>query len=462
MIRKTKIHNKKKVSFNLNVQFSLVVIVSTLLGYAAIFTVTHLVEPLLNSYIMPWVDQMNTELEVINQELIQWSDNKEIIIRNEESIPEIDEFLKKHPEYTFKYKGFLNTTVEKLQMSTKGAKLRTSSYAATYVQVKNGVIVIGVIPDIAKWAALGIFSIIILYVLVQLSIIGLYASRKARYLKTMAANLEVMAGGDLDIRVPVKGRDEMAQVAWHINEMTKALKERIQKEREVEDTKKQLITNISHDLRTPLTAVMGYLSLLEEMEPEKDGNKMKDYIHTVHHKSEDISHLVDQLFDYVLLSNHQTEFRYQAMEPSLLWHQLFTNSENILVSKNIQVNYQLLPHHKILTDVNQLKRVVDNVMQNIEKYGLKDSIVEIKGSGSEDQYILIISNASEEHLDQYGEDFLNRYFTTDRISGKSAGLGLAICKEIIEQHGGNLKIKTDEKAFQMIIILPNIKEVDVQ
>lgn len=437
----------------------MVVIVATILGYVAIFAFMSLTEPLYNSYLKPWVDEVQAEVIVINNELLQLSKAQKIYIQDENSIPAIDAYQEAHPQYRVKYKAFLNTTVEEIKSAKEIPHIVTDSYEVTYLQVENGVIIVGVtIPDLGKWIAIGVCSMIILYIIVQLSIIGLYVGKKSRYLKTMASKLEVMAGGDLDIRVPIKGRDEMSQLAYHINEMTIALKDRIQKEKDVEDTKKALIANISHDLRTPLTTVLGYCSLLEEMEPEVDGGKMKQYIHTVHEKSKSVSHLVDQLFDYVLLSNHQTEFRYISFEPSVLLHQLFTDSENILISKNMKINYQLLPYHKIWTDVNQFKRVTENIMQNLEKYGLKDSTVEIKGSGFEDEYVVTITNTSEGQLDQYGEDFLSRYFTTDRTSGKSAGLGLAICKEIIEQHGGHLKIKTEGKQFQMIITLPSRKE----
>ncbi len=436
------------------------IILATFVGYLAIFAFMSLTEPLYNSNIKPWVEEIDAKLSDIESDLILWGANQNIHINNEQEIPELNTFLKNYPDYRFRYKGFVNVTVEELKKSMKPQNIVHESYAVTYIPVENGSIVVGVIiPEVAKWAVIAIFGMIVLYVTVQFSIIGLYVRKKARYLKSMAANLEVMAGGDLDIRVPIKGRDEMSQLASNINLMTSALNERIQKEKGIEETKQQLIANISHDLRTPLTAVMGYLSLLEEMDPEKDGIKMKQYIRTVHQKSDSIAHLVDQLFDYVLLSNRQMAFRYQVMEPSVLWAQLFLDSENILMEKDMQITYGLTPHLNIRSDVNGLKRVTDNLLQNIEKYGVAHSQVEIWGRGNDREYILRVINESEAQLDHYGDDFLNRYFTTDRISGKSAGLGLAISKEIIEQQGGTLKIITEGKRFEVVIALPILKEV---
>lgn len=441
-------------------QFSIVVIVSVIVGYFVIFAVSFVAAPLFEYLFENYSAQIVQELYEAEEELKKEVKLEDTIISENESFPEIEAVISRYPQYQFSYEVFVDQSINDIHRAKNTPKIM-ESYATTYLQAKNGVVVVGVIvPEIARWGIIVAVIVIILYVLVLLGCIGFYVGRKARYLKMMTTKLELMSGGDLNIRVPVKGKDELSQLAWHINEMTTALRDRIQKEKEVEDTKKQFITNISHDLRTPLTAVLGYLSLLEKMNPIDEAEKMKLYIHTVHQRSEGISHLVDQLFDYVLLSNHQMEFKYFATEPSVLFHQLFSDSESLIRSKNCNVVYRLNPSPKIWIDVNQLKRVSDNMMQNIEKYGIKGSEVYIEGERHHQGYVLKLTNTSEALLDFQGEDFLGRYFTTDRTSGKSAGLGLAICKEIIEQHDGTFTVITEGNQFKMIITLPYIKEVE--
>ncbi|MBC7958300.1 MAG: HAMP domain-containing histidine kinase [Vallitaleaceae bacterium] len=451
---------KEDYWFKLKIQFSLVVIVAILIGFLLIIGIISLLEPFVNNKLSPIIEENDQQLTAIENELFQLVHEQDIYIVDNR-VPEIEQIFEKHPRYKFEYITFLNTDVEELNKSSVTGEITVRSYANMKLSVKNGSVIVGVtIPEVLRISAIVIVCAILFFLLILLLIVGYYVGRKTRYLQRMASKLEMMAGGDLDIRVPIKGHDEMTQLAWHINQMAASLKEMIQKEKRADHTQKQLITNISHDLRTPLTAIQGYLSLIENMDPGLEGDQIKKYIQLVYRKSEGVSHLVEQLFDYVLLSNHQMEFKQILAEPSLLWHQLFADSEGIVASKNIEVQYQLnTVGQKLLVDTNQLKRVTENLMQNLKKYGRADSKVTIEGLPVKGGYELKIINEAEGKLEDYGQDFLNMYFTTDRISGKSAGLGLAICKEIIEQHKGTFGIKIEGNLFITSISIPFIEEV---
>jgi signal transduction histidine kinase len=112
----------------------------------------------------------------------------------------------------------------------------------------------------------------------------------------------MISRGDLDHKIVIQGHDELSTLAESINDMSRNLKERMEAERAIEKSKNELITNVSHDLKTPLTSIIGYLALIKEGKYESD-EMLSEYVDIVYDKSEGLKNLIRDLFDYTMLSN---------------------------------------------------------------------------------------------------------------------------------------------------------------
>ena len=119
-----------------------------------------------------------------------------------------------------------------------------------------------------------------------------------KYLEEIAAGVRFISSGDLSYRVEEKGKDEIKNLAENINNMASEIQERMEAERRAEKTKSELITNVSHDLRTPLTSVMGYIGLIKAGKYE-DENMMKEYLDIAFNKSNQLKELIEDLFNIV-------------------------------------------------------------------------------------------------------------------------------------------------------------------
>lgn len=451
--------SKKRIKhpgfFTLTRQYSLVSISGIVLSCIIVNLVLLFLGPLLN--INTSAENAFNQMSKINKELYRISEDPEWSIGEGGKVPEIDEVIQKYKDYDIKYEIYPDVNLETFWVEGKinESVVDEESIGTIVLEANNGVVVVGInaleLIRIALFA--GVF-VVISFIVVYITIVSIFGSRKVRYLKTIAHNLEYIAGGDLDTKIPLRGSDEIFLVANHINEMTLALKNQMQKEAEVEEMKKQLITNISHDLRTPMTAILGFLDVLNNMDLESNPTKAKEYIQRAYEKSNGLTHLVDQLFDYVLISNQQMTFHMEQVEPSVFFIQAFSEIEHLLEENDIQIIYNLeYSKYLISIDCCQFIRVIENLGQNILKYGRPNSTVTVEGRFEEGQYVINITNESLEPMDD-SNDFLSRYFTTDRSSGKSAGLGLAICKEIVEQQKGGFRVEAHQSTFITVIILP--------
>src|SRR5471030_626021 len=128
-------------------------------------------------------------------------------------------------------------------------------------------------------------------------------NNKMKYLDEIAIGLKIIASGNLNYRIKEKGTDEIKNIAYNINYMAKEIGEKINAEKDAEKTKTDLITNVSHDLRTPLTSVMGYIGLVLQNR-YKDETEMKEYLNIAFSKAERLKLLIEDLFEYTKLNNN--------------------------------------------------------------------------------------------------------------------------------------------------------------
>lgn len=200
---------------------------------------------------------------------------------------------------------------------------------------------------------------------------------------------------------------------------------------------RQSIANISHDLRTPLTSVMGYIHLIEDENLEKE--ERSEYLDVIKNRTRDLEELITSFYDLSRLEGKEYKFEMTSININNIMCEVLGSFYKDLLKSNIKsiVDVEETPYF-IIGDNIATKRVISNLVQNIIKYGEGDVIFSLKRNG--DYVVTIFENKAEKITKEDVEKLFERFFTADRSrTGKGTGLGLAITKELVNQMGHEIK-----------------------
>ncbi|AOR24426.1 sensor histidine kinase [Clostridium taeniosporum] len=287
-------------------------------------------------------------------------------------------------------------------------------------------------------------------------------NNKMKYLDEIAGGLKIIANGNLNYRIEEKGRDEIRKIANNINNMAKEIGEKIQAEREAEKTKTDLITNVSHDLRTPLTSIMGYIGLVKEGRYQNK-EEMNEYLGIAHNKAQKLNLLIEDLFEYTKLNNNAIKFCKEKVNLCELLSQLIDEMTPILDENSIIMNKKFdVDKAYVLIDVVKMLRVFENLIMNAIKYSIKPGKI-IVGLYQKDDYITFVCRNNGEHISKEKLDkVFDRFYRVDESRNTTTGgtgLGLAICKNIINLHEGKIWAECigDNISFYVKLKLENLE-----
>lgn len=284
----------------------------------------------------------------------------------------------------------------------------------------------------------------------------LMSNRHIKYIKYIAKEIKLVVSQNLGKTLEVRGKDELAELCTNINIMSKELKDKFEYERELERTKSELITNVSHDLRTPLTPIIAYLDILRN-EKFRTKEEEKEYLNSSYNLSIKLKKLIDELFEYTKLSSNEVVLELEEIDICPILNQIIGEYAHMLESKGLMVVTQI-PDVELAVkiDVEKMVRVFENILSNAEKYSSKPSDIVIKVENTEDDIIISFSNKGE-HIDQNNLDRLFEKFyradTSRSSSVEGSGLGLAISKRIIELHNGEIWAESYEELLTFKIKL---------
>ena len=294
-----------------------------------------------------------------------------------------------------------------------------------------------------------VFLYIILAVILFALIFYLIERPAISYIRRLSEGINAVASGDLESRIEVIGDDEFSEMAENINHMTDELRELLRSEREAEQSKNDLITNIAHDLKTPLTSIIGYLELLSGGKVELSPDMEKKYLKIAYNKSKRLEQLIADLFSFTKLSYGRITMKVGYVDIVKLLSQLleefYPNFSEAGVSYELRSNVDSL---EIAADGSLIARVFENLIGNAIKYGAegKKVIVRVSAEPQNDAVEVKVINFGyvipEKDLPQIFEKF---YRVDQARSTKTGGtgLGLAIAKEIVEMHGGSITASSD-------------------
>ena len=270
--------------------------------------------------------------------------------------------------------------------------------------------------------------------------------KSLRYITKISDAMQNISEGDLNVTVEVEGDDEFSSMAANLNKMVEDLKELMDKERESERTKNELITNVAHDLRTPLTSIIGYLELLSgdvKLEPEIQ----KKYINIADVKTKRLEKLIEDLFGFTKMNYGKLSMHVGQVDVVKLLSQLLEEFYPSFVDKNLSYELQSNVPVKVITaDGNLLARLFDNLINNAIKYGADGKRIMVKLHA--DDEIVTVSVINYGYVIPADELPLifNKFYRVEQSRSTNTGgtgLGLAISKNIVDMHGGTITVTSD-------------------
>ncbi|WLR55205.1 HAMP domain-containing sensor histidine kinase [Mesobacillus subterraneus] len=286
--------------------------------------------------------------------------------------------------------------------------------------------------------------------------IFLIIMRKAGYLNKVLKHTEELAAGNLGADIPVKGKSAIAKHAANINALRNTVKVSHKEQAKSERLKTELITNVSHDLRTPLTSIITYTELLKT--PDLASEDRDSYIEILDRKSKRLKVLIDDLFEATKMASGNIELHKEKVDLNQLLQQALAEHNEALSQSSLQLRVSQ-PDHPVhaFVDGQKLWRVFDNLIGNILKYALENTRVYISVKEEQNQVVLTFKNITKYEL---GED-LNELFERFKRGDQSrhtegSGLVLAIAKSIVDLHEGSLDIEVDGDLFKVTVILEKL------
>ena len=270
--------------------------------------------------------------------------------------------------------------------------------------------------------------------------------KSLRYITKISDAMQNISEGDLNVTVEVEGDDEFSSMAANLNKMVEDLKELMDKERESERTKNELITNVAHDLRTPLTSIIGYLELLSgdvKLEPEIQ----KKYINIAYVKTKRLEKLIEDLFGFTKMNYGKLSMHVGQVDVVKLLSQLLEEFYPSFVDKNLSYELQSNVPVKVITaDGNLLARLFDNLINHAIKYGADGKRIMVKLHA--DDEIVTVSVINYGYVIPADELPLifNKFYRVEQSRSTNTGgtgLGLAISKNIVDMHGGTITVTSD-------------------
>lgn len=294
-------------------------------------------------------------------------------------------------------------------------------------------------------------ALYVMIIIISLVIIMIYlpTSKKAKYIKEIARGIKTISGGNLNYRVKSKGTDELALLADEINNMSDNLKSQIEEERKAERLKSELITNVSHDLRTPLTSLTAYLQLVNSDKTSSE-NKEK-YSKIAEEKAEKLKNLIEDLFEYSKLESGGIKLQKSEVNIIEIIEQSIGELSMQAKNKGITFNKRF-ERRTILLDIDsgKMARVFENIISNAVKYGESGSTVNIDAGEKDDSVVISFENTSEALINENADKIFERFYRADKSRNsetEGSGLGLAIAKSIVTLHEGRIWAEVHDKTF---------------
>lgn len=392
-----------------------------------------------------YLKQLDGQLKSINSGIIVRKDNEILYMspklegfEQDKYLPEFGRF---EQDMAVKFKGEDRRLVLSQQDFYFPDKSKGSIFLATDIHP--------LVKLFTKLSVTVAIAVIIILISVNGALTYIMAKKIINPLNKLKASANKIKEGNLDFDVEVASKDEIGELSMAFDEMRKRLKGSLELQLQYENNRKELLSNISHDLRTPITAIKGYVEGIRDGVADTP-RKMEKYINTIYSKAVDADKLIEELFLYSKLELSKLDFKFteinivKYLEDCMEELQFDLEKRNLTITFNSEGRAPI----QVKADVQQLKRVIINIVENSVKYMDKDKgkiDIELEDEGD---YVSIAfkdngQGISKESLPYIFDRFYRADLSRNSTTGGS-GLGLSIANMIIREHGGAMWAESAE------------------
>ncbi|MGN1382447.1 MAG: histidine kinase dimerization/phospho-acceptor domain-containing protein [Eubacterium sp.] len=300
---------------------------------------------------------------------------------------------------------------------------------------------INVYPERAWHRIMSILEII-LAGLVFFVVVLKYNKYVMRRVINLSDDVSRIAEGDLHHQVGMAQNDELGMLSVNVDRMRTAILEKMENEQAAQKANQELITSMSHDIRTPLTSLIGYLDIIEGKKYESL-EEVRQYIDSCRDKAFQLKDLSDKLFQYFLVfRDEQDDMDMEVLDAGILFQQMLGEHVSELESYGYNVNLQYnIPEHVMTeTDVSCVHRIFDNLFSNMMKYASEKFPIEVKGSLIQHKVKLVFQNHIREEAKKV----------------ESTKIGVKTCQRLVQDLHGSFHVMEEEKIYTTEILFPVI------
>lgn len=300
------------------------------------------------------------------------------------------------------------------------------------------------IPEYVRSYIIWMFITLLLILALTNGVLTYVVSRSIiRPLKALQRATEEIKEGNLDYQVKSKSKDEIGKLSTAFEEMRLKLKESVEVQLQYEENRKELLSNISHDLKTPVTAIKGYVEgIMDGVSNSPD--KLDRYVKTIYSKAVDMDRMIDELFLISKLDLGKLPFHFEKVDIGAYVQDCTQELTFDMEKKGIRLMLTSLPEDVVLikADREKLKRVLVNILENAMKYMNKaDGKISLSVNVKDAKVIISVEDNGQGISEEALPNIFDRFYRADpsrNTATGGSGLGLAIAKQIIEEHDGSI------------------------
>lgn len=289
--------------------------------------------------------------------------------------------------------------------------------------------------------------------------------KKAQYLRAIDVFAKRLASGAIGETIEIRGRDELADLCRTMNDMSLHLAALREKERADEQAKTELIQGVSHDLRTPLTVVKGYLQLLSDHQYKNEA-EAQHFLQSAVAKSEHLENLIEELLEYTRLMDDGRKLPAMPLDFDRMLEQMLLDYQPIYEQQGLACDFPALPRGcRIAAAPEKLERAIDNLLGNALKYTTPGGTISVRLVRVKGIIRLVISNTSSKISDDALPHLFERFYRLEKSRSPKtggSGLGLAITRRIIELHGGTIEARYYDSMLHIFIELPALQSLETR
>jgi signal transduction histidine kinase len=314
----------------------------------------------------------------------------------------------------------------------------------------------GMLRDVGRLLSLpGTMLLILATTLAAVVIFG-PARRRLRALEEAA---ERLGSGDLAARAPENGGDEIARVAHAFNQMAAELAVRDEALRTSDRLRRQMLADVSHELKTPLTAMRGYVETLHMPHLPFDAQTRARYLDTIAHETRRLERIVTDLLDLARHENGVGALDVRVFAIELVFSQVLQRYEHDARSRDVTLHATVAPSaDQVVGDPERIEQVIDNLVANALRHTPSGGSIELCASAADDVVSLSVTDSGAGIAPEHVSHVFERFYKGDasRAAGSGgSGLGLSIAKAIVERHGGTIEVASTPGRTVFTIRLPH-------